>query len=257
MSLVSGGMRHLVPGVRAVSWLEMPEMRLGEDDFRARTTRWVRLIVLHTTMGTPGKLVAGAGPRGGAKWVIEDQRARRDVHAGEHAIIDCDGTVYQACDLLTEAAYHAGSLNEVSIGIELKQDARGALYEEQIAALMRLLDWLTAYFGIQRQYQWPYHGEDHAISRLVAGGKDCVGIVGHRDQTGLRSVDDPGPFPYLAMHGAGYESVDMARGEDLDRWRGRQAQLGLLGADMDGIPGPKTVIALRKAGHEHGLWVRR
>jgi len=35
-------------------------------------------------------------------------------------------------------------------------------------------------------------------------------------------------------------------------WKQRQSILGLVG--VDGIPGPQTVAALKKAGHPDGIW---
>jgi hypothetical protein len=257
MALIVGGMQHLIPGVKVVSWLQDARIRLGHDDFTQRKTRWVRLIVLHTTMGMSGGLKSGAGPSDGARYVIKYQQDTKHIHAGEHLIVDCDGTVYQPCDLRDEAAYHATSVNDVSIGIELKQDGAGNLYETQMQVLVTVLDWLTDHFGIQRQFQHPYHGEDHPVPRLVSGGRDVVGIVGHRDQTGMRGAGDPGIHPYTAMIGAGYEAFDFSTGQDLEEWRSRQTMLGMSGVDVDGIPGPKTVLALQRAGHKGGLWVQR
>jgi hypothetical protein len=74
-------------------------------------------------------------------------------------VIDFDGTVACVADPLTETTYHAGhrAINHHSIGIEMYQGESAELYQVQLESTVRLVDFLTRRFGIQRQFHWPYH----------------------------------------------------------------------------------------------------
>lgn len=245
-------------GLRTTSFGEDDELVLTPEDYRPRHTRWVRSICLHTTKGIPG----GADLR---PQVIKPglgapmNAGERDAHcwagdgrpAAAHITVDFDGAIYQHADLLTVAAYHAGSVNEVSIGIEIYQGSDAGLYQGQLDAVVRLVDWLTARFGIQRQIPDAYHGGP--ILRLEAGAEDFVGVFGHRDCSATRGQGDPGDAVFAALAAAGYEQFDIGAGADIARWKVRQAQLGL---PADGIPGPATVAALAARGMPSGIWSR-
>ena len=152
-----------------------------------------------------------------------------------------------------EAALHADNVNQTSVGIELVQGRDATLYEAQLDAAVRLIDFLTRRFGIQRQIPHSYAG---AVERLAAlAVDDVVGVLGHRDLSPRRGPGDPGSAIMNALATAGYEPVDYGRAHDLDLWKRRQAQLAL--DPIDGVPGPETVDRLRAAGHAHGLWISR
>ena len=268
MGLIIGGKSFDVPGLKVVSFADDATLRLGDDDCGHRSTSWVRLIVLHTTMGEVGPLLPGVGPSGGARGTVAAQKADSKTHAGEHLIVDADGVVYCLCDLLYASAYHAESLNDVSIGIEFKQtkvSGSWALYQAQMEAGVLLVDALTRMLSIQRQFHAPYHGEATPVQRLAnrkvggGAGTDCVGICGHRDNTINRGPGDPGEYIFNALAAAGYEKFDYAkgRGEDRDEWGKRQVGAGMSAADADGVAGPKTVKQLLSIGHKYGLWVTR
>ena len=79
----------------------------------------------------------------------------------------------------------------------------------------------------------------------------------HRNQTTNKGPGDPGDSLFVALKNAGYELFDFDNKDDLNVWKQRQASLGLVPSDVDGVPGPKTVAALKAHGHKHGLWVKR
>jgi hypothetical protein len=62
---------------------------------------------------------------------------------------------------------------------------------------------------------------------------------------------------YLALQRAGYECFDLDEQEDLKVWKDRQKALGIPVAECDGVPGPKTMEALKAKGHKFGMWVHR
>jgi N-acetylmuramoyl-L-alanine amidase len=256
------------PGLATASWRDVPAMRVLPADSRMRVTRWIRSFIVHTTQGDEPQIIHPGTGEGGlaSKTVRAWQQDSR--HAGAHIIIDADGTVWCLADLIREATYHAKAINEVSIGIELAQTPHLETWEIQYQSLIVLLDALTSHpkIQIQRQYHAPYLGEEHAVERLADGGKDAIGIFGHRDQawsferkTMLRGRGDPGDevFKYLAA--AGYEAFDFERNEDKTTWGERQSRLlvGFPKLRLDGVPGPQTVSALAASGKKRGMWTAR
>ena len=260
MAVIVNGSPEEIPGLHTVSWLEEPRLRLrSREDFHPRTTRWIRSIILHTTKGLPARagdppqqVLTGrgapvnAGERTALYW------SRDGRQAGAHLVVDHDGTVSCCVDLLTEAAYHAGPVNTVSIGIELYQGPQGELYVGQLEAAVALVDWLTQRFGIQRQIPDRYDGGP--LRRLELGGLDCMGVFGHRDVTSTRGPGDPGSAVFDMLALAGYERYDYRQGADRAAWTRRQAGLGLVG---DGMPGPQTLTRLKATGRPRGMWVPR
>jgi len=259
MAIIIDGKSEDLPSITSRSFVDDPTLELRPQDCRARTG-WVRSVVLHTTKGIPGGQIripqkilpglgvaVGAGKRTSSCWA-NDGRA-----GGAHLVVDFDGAVTCHADLQTTAAYHAGAANQVSIGIEIYQGAGGELYEGQLEVVVALVDWLTRRFGIQRQTPAAYAGAP--IDRLEAGGRDFVGVFGHRDCSGNRGAGDPGDEIFRMLWVAGYEAFDLEAEADMAVWKGRQTDLGL--APADGVPGPRTLAALLAAGRPAGMWVRR
>lgn len=251
MSLLSNNLPLDTP-FASVDYLQDPRFRIGPTDRTHRNESWVRGIVLHTTHGAyPQPLKPGLGVGGSALANLRYWNSSAD-YASAHLLIDRDGVVYQTADLFLEETWHATTVNAVTIGVEICQGSDGSLYQRQIDVAVALCDFLTARFGIQRQIPAPYEGKP--ITRLVAGGRDFVGVYGHRDQTVNRGRGDPGDLVMSALRAAGYEQYELARGEDLIVWKARQAELGL---KADGIPGKRTCASLLAAGHQDGMWVAR
>lgn len=260
MSLVIDGKSENVAGLHAISYLDDPNIpRLSKGrDARPRSTRWIRGIVLHTTKGIPGgrdkrrqEIRPGFGPGGDRGERVARYWSSDPKQSGAHLVADFDGLITQLADLQLECAYHAGPVNDVTIGIEIYQGGDAELYESQLDVTVHLIDFLTRRFGIQRQMPFEYDGVQ---PRLEAGGRNVVGVYGHRDVTGTRGHGDPGDAIFDHLRAAGYEGNDLRSNNDLRRWENRQK---LLGIDSDGIPGPATVRALAAAGRKHGMWVAR
>jgi len=256
--LVIGGKQVEVPGVKILNWFDNPKYRLSAEDRATRPTSWVRSIYNHTTQGDDNLIVVpGAGPHGGAEATLDWWKAS-PKSAGAHLIADYDGTAICVADLLTEIAWNTGaSNNRYCIGHEVKQQPGGLVYLASIEALVAINDFETAYFGIQRQIQWPYRNA--AIPRL-ADGTDAVGVYGHRDCSNDRGRGDPGDWIVQAFILAGYEVYDFAAYTDKSTWKTRQVMLNTkhdAKLVIDGVPGPATWAALKKAGYKHGMWVQR
>lgn len=268
--LIIGGKEVEVPGLKVRNYKDDPKLALrvnqpgGGNDGESPRKHPVSLIVLHTTKGIPGgsnktpqRLQSGLGPDTQA----EDRTARYwstdPLASGAHVVIDSDGSVACLADLKTVCAYHAGNrdVNHRSIGIEIFQESDADLYAGQLEIVVRVVDVITAEFGIQRQI--PHKYLNKPAPRLDEGGKDCVGVVGHRDVSNNRGFGDPGDFIFNFLESAKYERVNYHMGSDLELWKTRQKELvEKTGLDLviDGVPGTATRAALTQLGYGHGLW---
>ena len=275
--IVAGGTRHELAGVETFDFTQDPRYRLSREGWRPRKTAWIRSIGIHTRLGMPVKLQPGRreGPRGRPGW--DEQfagRMNRDGrYAGAHIAVDGDGSAACVADVRRAAAYHAGPCNDVSVGLEMYQDAQGRVWQATIDTTVRIVDLLTRVLRIQRQivrevgicrrFARPTRGtkRSHELAYMEGGasGADFVGVWGHRNATRNRGPGDPGDEIMLALQGAGYEPFWVDQGEDLDTWAKRQIDVGFHeDMDCDGIPGPFTASALEHyADRPHGLWVSR
>jgi hypothetical protein len=254
MSLIINGKFVDVPGLKCLDYRDDAALVLKlPEDSRKRSTNWVRGIVLHTTKGIKEKILPGLGPNTDAGDKVARFWSTDPKSSGAHLVVDFDGTVSCLTDLLTVAAYHATTVNDVTIGIEIYQGPKGELYEGQLKAVVLLVDFLTRYFGIQRQYQSPYR-KYKPCPRLSGGGRNCVGIYGHRDQTDNRGPGDPGDTIFSLLDAAAYEKVDFTKSTDIELWKPRQENLKV---GSDGIAGPLTQKALAATGKLGGMWVAR
>lgn len=253
MSVVVDGAREDVPGVLSRSYLDDASLRLSHEDYGPRPKLRIRSIVLHTTQGVwPQVVWPGAGKAGGAAANLHAWAYDRRC-AGSHLLIDGDGAVFCAADLSAEQTWHATSINPYSIGLEIVQRSDGSLYRAQLDAVVALVDWLTRRLRIQRQVPDVYRGP---VPRLVEGGRDFVGVCGHRDQSSNRGRGDPGDCVFDALIAAGYEPLNLIAGDDRAVWRERQRKLGFREPDVDGVPLDRTCDALATS-RPHGLWVER
>lgn len=250
-------------GLVVQNYLDNPKLHLAPGDQRARTAeekRWVRAIVLHTTGGIPGGpsdqreqivlpgfgMSSRTGERIVADWTHDHARP-----GGAHLIVDFDGLVYCCADLIATAAYHAQEANGVSVGIEIVQAHDGTLFDKQLDTAVRVVDWLTARLGIQRQIPSSYSG--HPVPRLT-GHLSATGVFGHRDLTDRRWKGDPGDAIFEKLKAAGYEIFDFGAGQDVVTWQERQEILGIA---ADGVPGYGTRDVLAANGKRDGMWVDR
>jgi hypothetical protein len=264
-NLIIGGQAVATPFKDIITFQDEPKLLLGPEDMRPRKTRWVRSIFLHNTKNI--ETVVKPGGWGSdtrleeriAHWWSIDKR-----HAGAHLCVDWDGTIGQLADLLDHAAYHAGQVNEVSIGIEIYENGSGVVYANQLVRVVELVIWLCDYFGIQ--HQMPPVDFDGTIPRLLnpGAGRDCVGVFGHcHAYSGKRY--DPGRDIFCRLKYAGFREftfIDKADDEvngvfmgrfcdDLIWWKQLQRAYGL---KCDGVPGPLTRDALQGLGYAHGIW---
>jgi hypothetical protein len=256
--LLVNGVEHPVAGLVIVNSKDAAWCRLDPKDFEKRPTPWVRQIILHTTKGnSPQHVLPGGGPGGRARRTADFWRNDTTPSAA-HLVIDNDGTVACLCDLATTMAYHATVSNPWSIGIEMYQEANNGVYEAVYAAAVKLVPALCKIFGIQFQIpRLPYRNEP--LRRMIDGGEHCVGVFGHRNNTGRRGHGDPGDEIFARLAAIGAEWFDHDAEEDLATWKDRQRALNHAGSKLtiDGVPGPRTVTALASNGYTHGIWALR
>jgi len=244
--LLVNGKEHPVQDLIIINSHDVEWCRLDQKDYRSRPTSWVRQIILHTTKGDwPQRVLPGRGAGGRARVVADGWRSE-PVSSAAHLVIDNDGTVACLCDLATVEAYHATVSNPWSIGIEMYQegcsDGHYGVHEAVYEAAVKLVPALCRIFGIQFQIpKLPYKNEP--LRRMADGGESCVGVFGHRDNTGQRGFGDPGDEIFARLAAAGAERFDHNAGEDLDVWKGRQQRAQRQRRRLDGR---------RHSGAEHG-----
>lgn len=263
MAIIAGGVHFEIPGLASTSFDEDPRLALRHGrNMARRISPLVRGIVLHTTKGIPGgrdrraQVIrpgfgkpVDAGKRCASSWTS----AKNET--GAHLVVDFDGHVSCCADLVTASTYHANQTNQATIGIEIYQGSDAELYEGQLDATVLVIDELTRRLGIQRMIPDEYRGALQRFSIVGAAGKDYFGVYGHRDVSNQRDLGDPGDAIFERLERAGYERFNLERYADFDAWGARQRAFQVTPAD--GVPGPKTVAAMRAAGVPHGVWIRR
>lgn len=253
MSLIVEGVDVDVPGVEVYSWRNLAWARLDPRDYRERRSPWVRQIIVHTTKGKwPQHIKPGKGPRGAARIVADFWRGD-PTHSAAHIVVDRDGSVACLADLADHTAYHATVSNEWSVGIEMYQESDGGIYEAVLESTVAICRAICGAIGIPFQIAGDTY-RNAPIDRMVDGGRDCVGIFGHRDNTTNRGRGDPGDDLYRLLIANGAEPFNFAAHEDLFAWMRRQQRLNSWGAKLqaDGVCGPATMIAMQELGFAHG-----
>jgi len=251
--LIIGG-KEYNPGFFVVNYKDRPKVAIHwPEDMRRRVTKWIRNMVWHNTRNIATKLMPGIGKDTKLEDRIAEWWSLSKEQVGAHGCVDWDTTVGQHADLLLYAAFHAGSINEVSTGWELFENNSGHIYEAQIEMAVRLTDFITMFFGIQRQIPTPEY-YNKVISRAERGGKDLVGVFGHCNQYAGKP-NDPGVHIFQALKKAGYREFDFEHGEDIAWWKSWQEKCPAYPGKPDGIPGPMTVDALQARGYEGGIWL--
>ena len=271
--LLIDGVEVVVEGLRIFNGRDLPWCKLSTQDYKPRSTLWVRQVIVHTTKGRwPQPKRSGAGIPGAARNVADFWR-KDPTHSGAHLVIDRDGTVYCFADLKRHCAYHATLSNDFSVGIEMIQEADGAVYEAVLVACTKLVAAICRELAIPFQIASDTYVPGQIIGRMLHGGSDCVGIFGHRDQSWVfpkeldvqtrmrypighagRGRGDPGDDIYKRLVLAGAEPLFFGAMQDVAVWKRRQRILNQQGAQLvvDGVPGPGTIRAMRALGYRDG-----
>lgn len=207
-----------IPGVEVIGGA------LDQRDFRARSTAWVRQIIIHAA--------------GAENCVTQIE-------------VDVDGNVVCLCDLHKVAPGHAGPSDDYSVGIKMHRapdgSVREATLESTVKAVLRLCDLLS--IPLQGEAR-PYAGAP------IARGADAVGVFGCRDIALAGCRDNPGDEVFLRLRAAGmilhrYDARPIPG--DKAFWSKIQDRMNKtygINIGTDGVCGPQTTNTLRK----YGLW---
>lgn len=261
--LLINGKTHEVPGVEILSPGDAPWVTISGGDSCPRSTSWVRQITLHTTKGIDKQSVKPGKGAGGKAKAVADYWRRDPAHSGAHIIVDNDGTVACLTDLAKTVTYHATTVNPWSVGVEMYQEADGGIYEAVLESTVKVVMAMCDLLGIPFQSEARPYTSNGIVQRLKDGGKDAVGVFGHRDNAwdfkknvSTRGRGDPGDIIFLKLRENGlllHRYDAKPRGGDLDYWAKVQDAINKkYGTKLgtDGVCGPATVEALRK----YGLW---
>jgi len=261
--LIIGGQR--IEFEDGTNFLDNPALGLAPGDHRQRQPHsWIRGICLHTRFARPAVLQTGAGPARDWDKLIAGQWANDGRCASSHIAIDADGSYACLADLRDTTTFHAGHVNEISIGIEIYMEYETwRVWEASIETALRLCDALTLLFGIQRQFP-----RESGITKRLArpeapsvsspttkpggrSGQDFVGVYGHQHVNRWKAYD-PGLVMFEALENAGYEGFLIDQDADLDEWADRQKAVGIPEDERDGVAGPRTVGAVKAWQNEQG-----
>jgi hypothetical protein len=240
--------------VQTENYWQNPVLKLKPgEDMRERRTRWIRMIMLHTTKVRKATVKPGFGKDTNVGERVNLFWSRNGKAGGAHITVDHDGTIYQHADLGEDCAFHGGSVNDHSIGIEIylgtgSGDDTNTVYEGQLYVVAMLVNWLCYRFGIQRQM--PRLEDRYEMPRIRAGGKDFVGVVGHRHQYNGKAPYDPCDAVMELLADNGFMEFDVAKYADKEHWKPIQKQYGL---KVDGVPGPITCSALENDLTDEGI----
>jgi hypothetical protein len=251
--LLIDGKRVLVSGVNIIGPHDAAWSHLDPGDCKPRLIRPVQLILHKTIADDPELVLEGAGPFEDARLTAEYWQ-KDSKHSGAHLVTGDDGTVACLADLVRVEAYHATVSNLYSIGFETREKPGGGVYQAALDATVRVTLAICEHLGIQLQVPRDYNG--HPLKRMLNGGRDMIGVFGHRDNTEDRGRWDPGDLLFDMLRASGAESFDFDGGEDIATWRSRQRMLNARGHHLveDGLPGPATTAALKLDGYRGGLF---
>lgn len=249
--LLIGGRCVPVEGLQIINQHDDPRATLDPADYRRRAPgERISMGIVHTTKGiAPQHVIPGAGEPGKHLAVADFWRGDPE-HSAALMVIGRAGEVSCLGDLLELAAHHATVSNRRSFGVELYQEKDGGIWEATLTAAVLLLRALSLELGIQ--FQVPGRAYRRApMARMLDGGSNVIGILGHRDNTNRRGAGDPGDEIFRRLVAAGAEPIITDNGQDLHLWAERQRRLSVA---ADGIPGPRTTAALAARGFPGGIW---
>ncbi len=263
--LLIDGKLHTVPGVNVLAPGDLPWVKLVRGV--TRTTKPQFKILHKTSAEGPEIIIDTVGPianYGGAEDTIRYWQTRRDKDgnpnpaSGTHLVTGHNGFTVCTADLVRFIGWHCHTANDRSWGHEIKEYGDGRVHRSALEAAAAVTLYDTSALGVQWQCPSRYV-RNAPMARLVGGGRDMVGVFGHRDCTDRRGCHDPGDLVFKMLEASGFERFDFYAGQDLDVWGKRQRWLNERhGAELaeDGMPGARTTAVLKTLGFPGGIWAR-
>lgn len=249
---------YLPIGAQQVEVLDVPVSALSQTVRTNERRVRPRAIFLHTNTGQRAVVQTRSGPDPRAEQMQRQLRRTSTQDASWDFAVDGD-SISVSNNLLDRFTWGQNAPNPYSVTIEMTI-ASGVLDARTIRNTVSLVDSLTAALQIQRQYPAvngaPFDGIIDRFRSNYGGGRDCVGIFGHRNVAfeGERGHYDPGDAIFEALREAGYEGFDFNAQQDKRVWVERQRSLGV---ETTGVPLWETAQALERRGYPCGVWVRR
>lgn len=254
-----------VPGVRTLAPNQEPWNKLVRGV--PRSTR-PQMKILHKTIADdPERIIdahASSDRWGGARDTVEywqharDRKGNPTPVSGTQLVTGHDGSTVCTADLWRFIGWHGHQANDRSWGHEIKETPGGYVNRAALEAAVAVTLVDTVAIGVQWQCPKSYR-EGHPLERFTNGGRDLIGVFGHRDVTQQRGYHDPGDAVFAMLVVRGFEAFDFAAGQDLDVWAMRQEwlrDLGLYAGSIDGVPGQMTRSALLQLGYPGGIFAR-
>jgi len=197
---------HPAPGLSSRSTRYRLRRLMGPSESLPRLKQVVRQIVVHLDGCRDARMCYN---------VLHNQRG-----LSVHFMVDNDGTIYQTLDLM-HCAFHAGGVNEVSVGIELQNRGDAARYpnyykeprrtvtcrihghqflsydftDAQYEGMIRLCRALTRIFEVNAQS--PLDAASRPLWTKIDDRRAYRGFVGHYHLS--TNKWDPGPFDFLRL----------------------------------------------------------
>lgn len=234
--------------------------RSEPGEYRPSMVQPVTGIVFHTLRGTANGSIAPPSECGSDAyaWANASNMCKPDADAATHFIVPNKGPVIVLADLVRARPWGAGSWNPYTWQFECDQLANGSVCASMLALLVEAAWSACELSGVQPMLPFRPDGKPDLedIPRLTGeGARTYRGGWYHANDDG-RDPRDPGTAIPYALRDAGWEPFDVRNGQDRDVWKGRQRELGMTGADVDGIPGAATVQRMQQR-LGRSTWIKR
>lgn len=232
--------------------------RAAPGQYAPGLVRPVSVVAWHTFHGEANGTVEMCTGNSAA-WSVARDFSKPSRKASAHFVIAPEYALVLA-NLVTDRTWTTGGWNPYAIGIEMDERSSGSQCADTIKIAVNLAWWLSEVFDVQPMVAVKPNGtvDLDDIPRFTGTGiLTWRGHAFHAQQVGGdRGRGDPGPAFAKAFLESGAEGFDARANQDRQVWKDRQRQLGMSPADQDGIPGPRTVAAMRaKLGRR--TWVTR
>ncbi len=219
--------------------------------------------IIHKTIADdPEKVIEATGPAarfGGAEDTVKYWAQKKPSPvSGTQIVTGHNGSTVCTQDIVRFIGWHANQANDLSWGQEIKELSGGGVHRSALLATVAITLVDTFHVGVQQQCPTHYK-KNTPYPRFANGGKNLIGVFGHRDVTPDRGYWDPGDIIFDMLEERGFERFDFYAKQDLDVWAKRQEwlkRMGVYTGPIDGVAGASTTQALKALGFPNGIFAR-